>query len=279
MGGVLGGGSDSSSKSQGQSVVDPAQQDFLQRLRFGALGQVSGLDIQDGSGRFYGGKLDYFPGQTVADRSPFTDNAYLAYSALANAQGGQSAQAGEQENLRTLGGAYLTPDSNPFIRATYDKAARAVTDNYQRSVAPDITSRFARAGQRLSGGRQAAMTRANEALGDSLSDLATGIYGDNYARERGYQTAAIDRAPSYEQAARARIQGLRDIGTEDLDYRQRRLDSEIARFEFNRDEPFNRLGRFSSLIGQPVVTSNQSARSTNASTEGIFGVIGRLLGF
>ena len=196
-----------------------------------------------------------------------------------NEGGGASAQLGEFNNFLTLGGYFTQPETNPFLRSTYDTAANAVTENYQRAVVPDITSRFARAGQTLSGGRQGAMTRANEALGDSLSDLATNIYGQNYARERALMDRAADRAFGYEDQAMRRIAGLRDIGSEDLDYRQRRLDEEINRFEFERDEPFNRLGRYASLIGQPVSTSTSSARAESKDTQGVIGVVGRLLGF
>ena len=278
MGGVLGGGSDSSSKQSSSSGVDPLQQEFRKRLYYGALGQVSGLDIEGQPGQFYGGKLQYYPDSTVANRSDlqnYSDD--LEYSLL---QGGDpNFNLSKDYNYRTLSGQYLDPNSNPYLRGTYDNAAKAVTDNFNRTVQPNIASRFARSGQSLSSGLLAAQNRSQDALGDDLRRLATDVYGENYRFERGRQDAARDYSRNFVDQQYQGIDRIRQAGERRQGFNQQVLDDMVRRFEFDRDEPFTRLARYSNLIGQPVLTSTSSGRSTGSTTEGIFGVIGRLLGF
>ena len=76
----------------------------------------------------------------------------------------------------TASGAYL--NANPYLDATFNKAADAVQSRVNNS--------FASAGRFGSGLNQ-------RTLGDSLGDLATNIYGGNYANERNLQESATSR--------------------------------------------------------------------------------------
>lgn len=273
----MGGGSDSRSNSNSVSRVDDLQSDYLERLYNYALGNVSGVDIRDGSGRSYGGKLDYYPDQTIAPQSAMTRRSYAEVQNLLDSNGGPSATQGEQYNQSVLRGDFL--NSNPYIDRLYENASKGVTDAYNRSVIPSVQTRFGTSGNSMSAGRSAAIGQAQDVLGDQLRRLSTDIYGGQYAREREMQDVAADRAPSYERAARERIGAVAGAGQDEFNYRQSVLDADIDRFEFNRDEPFTRLSRFSSLIGQPVITNESSTRSKSSDTQGAFGIIGRLLGF
>ncbi len=259
----MGGGSGQKTSASSSSTVDPLQQEFLKELYFGALTEVSGR--QNAQGQSFGGKLKYFPDSTVAGESADTLTARQAQRDLFNGGGGFSALQGEGYNADVLAGKYLSPDSNPFLRGTYDNAAKAVSDNYNRNVMPNIASRFARSGQSLSSGLLAAQNRSQDVLGDDLRRLATDIYGQNYQQERGRQETARTFAPNYEDQYRERIQGLEDAGSGDSQFRQRVLDDLIERFEFDRDEPFTRLARFSELIGRPTNVDTSRSRSSSKS--------------
>jgi hypothetical protein len=94
--------------------------------------------------------------------------------------------------LPTANGQYLTPESNPYIRATYDAAARGVTDNYNSVVRPQNDSVFYRAGAFGPGSStfEETVARNQYGLGQNLNNLATDIYGRNYSFERGNQLNA-----------------------------------------------------------------------------------------
>ena len=89
----------------------------------------------------------------------------------------------------TSSGAYL--GGSPFLDSMYDRAADRVTRNFRTSTSPAIDGRFAMtSGGSGSGAAQIARDSAERNLGDTLSGLATDIYGGDYGRERDRQLSA-----------------------------------------------------------------------------------------
>lgn len=115
-----------------------------------------------------------------------------------NQQPGLLAGMGGDQMQATIRGDYLSPDSNPWLKDTYDKAARSLTDQYNYSTMPQLSRAFGN--QQAFGGSSAygeAFGKANEGLATGLADLGTGIYGGNYQSERGRQFTAGAGAPDY----------------------------------------------------------------------------------
>lgn len=86
----------------------------------------------------------------------------------------------------TIAGDYL--NSNPYIDRTFQMAADPVVAN--------IASQFSKAGRYGSGAHQGV-------LGTTLGNLATNIYGQNYANERAKQVTAAAGAPGFTSDAGA----------------------------------------------------------------------------
>lgn len=115
-----------------------------------------------------------------------------------NPQAGLLANAGANQMQSTIRGDYLSPESNPWLQATFDKAARGLTDQYNYSTMPQLSRAFGN--QQAFGGSSAygeAFGKANQGLATGLADLGTGIYGGNYQSERGRQFTAGAGAPDY----------------------------------------------------------------------------------
>lgn len=89
---------------------------------------------------------------------------------------------------RAANGNYL--NSNPYLDATMDQAARGLTRNFAEGVLPGLDSAASRAGRYGSGMHANVKDAAGESFGRSLADLSTSIYGGNYQAERGRQDAA-----------------------------------------------------------------------------------------
>lgn len=101
---------------------------------------------------------------------------------------------------RTITGGYLSPDSNPYLRQTFDSAAKGVTDAYSNVVQPRTDSMFfgpGSMGGNTAYGQQVQQNQVGLARG--LSDLATNIYGGNYQQERQRQFGAAGAAPGFTQ--------------------------------------------------------------------------------
>jgi len=89
---------------------------------------------------------------------------------------------------QTVGGYYL--NSNPYLDAMYGSAADAVTREYQTATAPRTASSFETAGRYGSPSMMNAQSQNELNLGTSLGNLASNIYGTNYANERALQETA-----------------------------------------------------------------------------------------
>ena len=100
--------------------------------------------------------------------------------------------------MDTAGGGYL--NANPYLNQTFAKAADNVTRAYQTATAPGIDSAFAGRGRYGSGLHANAQGQAANELGNSLGNLATSIYGGNYANERQNQLSAANSLGSLYQS-------------------------------------------------------------------------------
>jgi hypothetical protein len=240
-------------QSQGQASSQPwsAQQPYLKDIYRTAQG-ISDVP------------LDYYPGATVAGQDPST-LAGLGMMEQRAADGSPLLGAAQGEAQKVLGGDYL--NSNPYLDATFDRAASGVTRNFNRAVLPNLESRFAGAGRLGSGAHQGAVGEAGRALAGELGGMATDIYGGNYARERGMQQSMVGMAPGLAQADYGDAQMMMNAGAARQGYSQSVLDDLIQRFEFNRDEPYNRAAQYSTLIGAPVNQSQSSQSSFGFGTQ------------
>lgn len=135
----------------------------------------------------------------------------LLIPALTQSQGLLQSQVGQTSPLlgpaqdqfsRTIAGDYLNPASNPWLKDTYDQAAKSVTDSYLSTTQPRTDAFFYGANAFGPGNSAYAETVARNqfGLGQNLKNLATDIYGGNYGRERQNQLTATAAAPDFSQA-------------------------------------------------------------------------------
>ena len=78
----------------------------------------------------------------------------------------------------TLQGNFLSPDSNPFLESTFNRAADLTRGR--------LDSEFSGAGRNLGA--------AQPARSEELQTLASNIYGGNFQAERDRQLTAVDQA-------------------------------------------------------------------------------------
>lgn len=248
MGGV--GVQSSHQASNSQQQIPQFQKKYLADLYSRAQSEVGSQPQQ------------YYPGQTVASQDPATLQANQLMLQR-GAAGSPLVDAAQSQTQDVIQGRYLSPESNPYLRGTYDQAAQAVTDNYRNSVLPDVTSRFARAGQLDSAGYTGARNYSDLALSRSLGDLGNSIYGGAYNAERGRQDAASLAAPGLAETDYRDIGAIGAVGASREDQQQRLLDDLIARFDFKQNEPAQRLSRYASLLGNPITLDSSRSRASS----------------
>ena len=217
---------------------------------------------QQAQGLFNQPQYQYGPGR-VAGMDPSLTSALNQVDSIygRGLPGVQQAQALNQQTMR---GDFLSPETNPYIQGTYDAAARNVTRSFQEAVMPSLNTRFAqgRTQQDVAGNAQtAAMGRAQSELGATLGDLASNIYGQNYAAERNRQMTGMQYAPTLAQSQYIGTNEVQSAAQVRQDFAQRALDDLIARFQFNQYAPAEKLAEYSGFIGAPVSTSRSSSVS------------------
>lgn len=98
---------------------------------------------------------------------------------------------GEELLAGTAQGEFL--GGNPYLDATYGRAAEQVGKQFREATMPALGTAFSQAGRYGSDAYGEAVQGAEEALGRELSGLATDIYMPAYESERGRQEAARSR--------------------------------------------------------------------------------------
>lgn len=221
----------------------------------------------------------YFPGSTVADFAPETEQA-LQMTAKRATQGSDLTRAAQAQSGATLRGDYL--NSNPYLDATFNRASNAVTRAFKEATVPGLNATFTNAG-RLDGGnaKQTAFDQATNRLGQTLSDLGTEIYGGNYQQERLNQQRAMALAPSLASQDYQDIGQLAAAGGQREELAQAKLGDQINRFNFEQQAPANSLAQYLAFIsgnyGGTNTTTQPIYRNTLANTLG-GGVAGGTIG-
>jgi len=187
----------------------------------------------------------YYQGQTVADMSPERAAALAAQAARAR-NGSPLMAAGQAELGKTLGGAYL--NANPYLQSMIDVATHGVTRNYQDTVSPGIDSAFSLAGRYGSGAHVAAHDAAERNLATQLGDIAGNLGYQGYAAERNNMLNALNAAPAYAQADYGDIAQLADVGRQREAAAQALINDQIARWNFEQQQPADKLAQYAQLI-------------------------------
>lgn len=269
------------------------------------------------------GPAQYFPGQTFVDPSAATTqgiNAQISQAGQPTTTDAASGYAsdvlgGASDNLylpllgsgagglmETASGANLT--NNPYLDQTFDTAANKLRENFTDTVLPNIGAQFGMSGGAGSALHQELASKAGGQFTDSLSDLATQIYGGNYQQERARQEAArsglmntgaglygtgvqermgaAGLAPTLDQASYLPAQMLQQAGKTQEGYSERELEDAINRFNFEQNAPLANLQDYMSLIsgnyGGTSVSRGTSSGSNLASGIGALATLASAFG-
>lgn len=211
------------------------------------------------------------PGDLTMQNAGFTPEQLAAFQNMAGMTGGAQALAntGGMNAGATLGGAYLHPESNPYLSGTYDAAARKMTDAYQSAVAPGIMASAQRQGQFGSSAMEELMAMSRYDLGENLGNLGTSIYGGNYAAERDRQIQTMSQLPNTINSLYAPQTYLAGVGAQQQEQQQAEFDTSYTNAANAAEWPFNILSGFGAALGQAAGGGGTS--STKSTTPGMFG--------
>lgn len=242
-GGKGGGGGNSSQQVQG---IDPMLKPYV------TYGLNEAVDL------YKSGVPNYYPGQTYVSPSQQTQAALQAQQTRA-LQGNPLLPAAQQQQQNVIGGQYLA--NNPFFNQALAGAGGAATQQYFDAI-NQAQSGASQAGRYGSGAQENLFNRAGTTLANTLANTAGNLAYQNYASERGRQEQAAAGAPQLAMADYADINQLAQAGQTAEDYQQAALQSDIARFDFEQNLPYQKLSNLLGAVygapqGSVVQTSQQ----------------------
>lgn len=212
-----------------------------------------------------GGGVRQMPSDLNRQLAPFTPDQTQALKMISGTTPISSALAGggAQSLFDTLSGSYLNPQTNPYLDATYQAAARPMTQAYQFATAPSLMASAQHAGQ-MGGSAYNEQELLNQyGLGQNLSDLAANIYGGNYQQERGRQVGAQAYLPGTTSNLYQPSQALLGAGAYQQQQNQAGNDIGFENALRRVEYPFALLSGFGGALGQAGGgTGSSTATST-----------------
>ena len=175
--------------------------------------------------QYYGTAPTFFPGSMVSPFSSETEQALGLQSQRALQGSPLTANAQSQVNQTLSGEGY----SQPWFDAQFKSA-------YNR-INPQADSLFGTSGRTGSGLHDAAKI---EALGNA--------YGQFAGQERDRQMKAAALAPAFAQQDYFDIGQLANVGAQRQDMSQRLIDEQVARHEFQQNQPAQRLQQYANIL-------------------------------
>jgi len=223
----------------------------------------------------------YYPGETYVTRQADQLAAQNQVRGLA----GDNALVGmaEGQSNATMAGDYFGQSpadaENPYLDAAFNRSADNLGQAFTRNVLPSIAARYSASGQVGSPDELAAYGRAQEGLSEGMSDLAVNTYMPAYENqanrrmqafegERNRQITALQMAPALNESRFYGANQMNAYGAEDQQDRQSLVDSWIARYEYDRDEPDRRNVRYANLLnGNPGMSGFSETKGSGGGSD------------
>jgi hypothetical protein len=200
-----------------------------------------------------------YTGQKIADQAPETAIGLDRTSQRAM-DGSPLMQATQANQLATVNGDFMSPDSNPYLKANVD---RALGD-----VQTKVNSQFNNANY--------GSTAHQETLARAMGDQANQLYGANYQQERLAQQRAAMFAPQLAQQDYADAQALLGVGDARRSLTQEQLNQQLADWTEMQQDPYKKLDTLASTIATASGGyANSSSSAPNPyQTSPVAGMIG-----
>jgi len=202
--------------------------------------------------------------QQLSTRSyPYPQRAGQA-ATLGYAQGsGPMVNMADRLAMATMGGAYLYPETNPYLAETYKQGARAMTDEYKYATAPTTAANFARAGAFGGSAMDQEQEQEQFGLGENLASLANAVFGGNYQTERQRQYGQQTLTPGILEQRYIGPQQMMNVGGQQQSQTQSMLNTAYQNAYNRADWPYKSLGVMEGALNPMLGTAGGSTTTTS----------------
>ncbi len=263
--GLFGGGGGSSETTSETLPYGPARKNINQILR----------DVRDW---YSDTDYQFFPDQTYADFDPTTERAFAGIEETAAGPSLSGQAAGYLGDV--LGGSYLPgQNQNPFVDAMRASIREPALEAFREEFMPGLQNKWISAlGGATPGMVQEVGREARQAY-DEIGRREDDLMGRIWENERQRMQGAAGMAPGVEAGTYTPWERLRGVGAEREAQDQRRIDEEMARFEFNQRGPIPKASLawpFSMAAGTafPYTTTETEISGSDGLGQDILGGLG-----
>lgn len=216
-------------------------------------------DYLKGAQDQYKKPFSFSQGDTIAPFSPEQELG-LSFTTERAINGSPVMNAAQGNAYNTLTGGYMSPDSNPWLKDNVNTALDAVQGR--------INSQF--------NNNAYGSTAHQETLQRGLGQVASGMYGDNYNRERQFQQGAMQLSPTLAESDYRDAQALLGVGDARQQLAQKYMDAANGLFTNNNNWNQTQLDNYGRAVGTGMgagSTTTTTAPNPNQSN-GIADLIG-----
>jgi hypothetical protein len=222
-----------------------------------------------------------YQGARVPDFNTYLQQAMQQFAGMGNSMSGLGNQA-IQLGQDTIGGKYLTPDSNPYLQAYTDAAIRPIEETLVNQLLPQIGSGAQQAGA-YGGSRQGVLEgQTVQGAQKAAGDISTNIYTNAYNQERQNQLNAASlinqgvalnaMAPGFLGQAGGMLQGQQ----------RAEIGGAMQQHQDEINAPFQGLNQFKNLISgiNPGSVTTSTGNGTGLGGQigsGVLGLVSMLL--
>ena len=209
-------------------------------------------ELQSGQNLVNNSPPQYYPGQQVAGLTSLQNQGIADTGAVAS--GPNASTGAQQQNMTLESGAYLNPNTNPYLQGTFDTAAQGVQNN--------LTSQFGASGRNIIGSAPVQSSAMNQ--------LANQIYGGAYQSGMQQMVQGQAYAPLIDQGTYLPAQQELSVGGGVQNQNQNQINADMNKYNYNQQLPENMLSWYSGLLGQngtqPFGGSSSTASGSNNNT-------------
>lgn len=206
--------------------------------------------------------LEHFPFSTVVPHSPDTINALNRMRGVASNPALLNNASNQMQ--RTLGGAYLGPNTNPYTAQSWQRQAHDVTNRVNTNA--------------MLKGRVGSAAHQNR-LTQQLGQLGQELYYNPYVNARNDQRSAMAQAPNLYSSMTLPADYYQQAGAIREALAQKQLQDQLARWDFSQKQPWARLGNYNNIVQGHARLGGSSSREEpyGQSRGGIAGAAGGAL--
>ena len=168
-----------------------------------------------------------------------------------------------QNYADTMSGKFMSPESNPWLAATAQKATGDITNAYSTGTAPQTDAAFGRSGAFGGSAWQQANQQNQRALGDALGNAANQFYGQNYLAERQNQMNGLGLLPTMQNVGYTDASKMIGIGDANRSYQQDLLNSQLGNWQEAQNYPFKMMETFGNSL-RGTMGAGSSSTTTNS---------------